>query len=494
MALETVSLDSFCTLLVRSKLLSAEEVGALRQRWLREGGASADDLARFRKWLVTLRYLTEYQAALLSRGHVERFFLNDYKLLDRIGAGGMAGVYKAVHRLGQTVAIKVLPPSKAKDARKFARFQREGHLAMRFKHPNIVRTFQLAKDDGVHYLVMEYLEGETLEEIIKRRGPLPPAEAARLIYQALRGLGYLHKEGIVHRDLKPSNLMLVPPVSNPSCWGKTKADITLGATVKILDIGLGRALFEEVDAPTNVDANVTADGAIFGTADYMSPEQSRDTHSVDVRSDIYSLGCTLFHALAGQPPFPDTNLVRKVVRHATEPVPALKTFNPAVPDGLQEIVNRMMAKDADQRYPTPESVAQALQPFLIANLLDPTLGAGIPSPEMSEVKQVFLEWLTESTSEEETASTRSSPIALPPPAPTVPIAVPVEQPARDVVLVEKVNKKLPQGQLSRRDAIMLSIGAGILLTASVIVWAIQRVLGKKKGKEIQEEEKSEETP
>jgi serine/threonine-protein kinase len=341
---------------------------------------------------------------------------------------------------------------------------------------------------------MEYLEGETLEEVIKRRGPLPLAEATRVIYQALIGLQYLHKEGVVHRDLKPSNLMLVPPVSDPSSLGKTMADITLGATVKILDIGLGRALFEEVDAPANVDVNVTTDGAIFGTADYMSPEQSRDTHSVDVRSDIYSLGCTLFHALAGQPPFPDTNLVRKVIRHATEPVPALKTFNSAVPDGLQEVVSRMMAKNADERYPTPESTAQALQPFLISKLLDPTLDAATPSPEMSEVKQVFLEWLSESTSEEETALPRSSSVTAPPPAPTVPLAVPVEQSAADVVLVEKVNKKSARGRLSRRDAIMLSIGAGILLAASVIVWAIQRLMGKKKGKEIREEEKSEEAP
>src|SRR6516162_916701 len=111
MALETVSIDGFCNLLVRSKLVSAEEVGALRERWLREGGMFADDPAKFRKWLVAARYLTEYQAALLSSGHIERFFLNDYKLLDRIGAGGMAGVYKAIHLLGQTVAIKVLPPS-----------------------------------------------------------------------------------------------------------------------------------------------------------------------------------------------------------------------------------------------------------------------------------------------------------------------------------------------------------------------------------------------
>jgi serine/threonine protein kinase len=399
----------------------------------------------------------------------------------------MAGVYKAVHRLGQTVAIKVLPPSKGKDARKFARFQREGRLALRFKHPIIVRTFQLAEDDGVHYLVMEFLEGETLEEVIRRRGPLPPAEVARLIHQALLGLDYLYMEGIVHRDLKPSNLMLIPPASDPACLEKTRADITLGCTVKILDIGLGRALFEEADTPAETNAKLTADGAIFGTADYMSPEQSRDTHSVDIRADIYSLGCTLFHALAGQPPFPDTNLVRKVVRHATEPVPALKSFNPAVPDGLREVINRMMAKDADHRYPTPKSAAQALQPFLVSDPLEPILQVGTPSPETSEVKQVFLEWLSESTSDEETALTRSNPVDSPP-APTIPIAVPVAQPVADAVYVEKVSRISSRERLSRRDAIMLGIGAGILLAASVIVWAIQRLMGKQKGQNIQEGE------
>jgi serine/threonine protein kinase len=491
--LETVSIESFCNRLVRSQLFSAEEVELLRERWLGEAGASAADVAKFRKWLLATGSLTEYQASLLSRGHVERFFLNDYKLLDRIGAGGMAGVYKAVHRLGQTVAIKVLPPSKAKDTRKFARFQREGRLALRFKHPNIVRTFQLAEDDGVHYLVMEFLEGETLEEVIRRRGPLPPAEVARLIHQALLGLDYLYMEGVVHRDLKPSNLMLVPPASDPSSLDKTKADITLGDTVKILDIGLGRALFEESDPPVVPDANLTADGAIFGTADYMSPEQSRDTHSVDIRADIYSLGCTLFHALGGQPPFPDTNLVRKVVRHATEPVPLLKTFNPAVPDGLQQVVNRMMAKDADQRYPTPKSAAEALQPFVVSYPPNPIPHVGTPSPDTSEVKQGFLEWLSESTNDEETAPTRSNPID-PPPAPTVPIAVPVAQPVEQVVLVEKVSRISSRERLSRRDAIMLVIGAGILFAASIIVWAIQRLMGKKKGEEMRKGEQTGETP
>src|SRR5262249_28533234 len=155
--------------------------------------------------------------------------LGEYKVLERIGKGRMAGVYKAQHRLGQTVAIKVLPPSKARDPMLLARFQREARLALRLKHPNVVRAFQLGQADDIQYLVMEHLEGTTLEEVLAARKQLPPAEAVRVVYQALAGLEHIHSQGLVHRDLKPANLMLVPP---PGDGG------TLGCTVKILDMGL----------------------------------------------------------------------------------------------------------------------------------------------------------------------------------------------------------------------------------------------------------------
>jgi serine/threonine protein kinase len=490
--METVSVESLCNLLSRSKLFVPDEIRTLRQRWLRESGESAADAGKFCNWLVTTRYLTDYQAGLLSRGRVDRFFLNDYKLLERIGVGRMAGVYKAVHRLGQVVAIKVLPPSKAKDSTIFARFQREARLAQRLKHPNIVRTFQVGEDDGLHYLVMEYLEGETLEDTLKRRGKLPPGEAVRLIYQALLGLECLHEEGMVHRDLKPGNLMLVPS-GNEAATG----DTTLYCTVKLLDIGLGRALFDE-EGGTGEDANLTADGAILGTPDYLAPEQARDSHAADIRSDVYSLGCTLFHALAGQPPFPDSNVVRKMVRHATEPVPALKKFNPAVPDGLQQIVNWMMAKDPAQRYPTPQRAAQALQVFLIA-------GSELPPREVNAPMRAYLTWL-ESTHGEEATAPKPSPtgatVALAtqateprlPPVPAVPVATPVAKPAAppaanvELVPAAPAKKKAAKPRLSRRDAIMLSAGAGVLVATGGVIWLLKRLLGKKKRAEEKEDE------
>ncbi len=250
-------------LILRSKLLSPDDAKAMYARWQEEAKDAATNLSRFAAWLVAHKFVTEYQASLLVRGHADGFFLNDYKILERLGKGRMAGVYKAQHRLGQIVAIKVLPPSRANEANLLSRFQREAKLAVRLKHPNIVRAFQIGQSGGLHYLVMEYLEGETLEDVLARRKKLPPPEAVRLASQALQGLQHIHSQGLVHRDLKPANLMLVGG----------GADTTAGATVKLLDIGLGRELFEGSEAPTV--EGLTGEGVLLGTPDYMSPEQAR---------------------------------------------------------------------------------------------------------------------------------------------------------------------------------------------------------------------------
>ena len=363
-------------LLLRSKLMSFDEAKAMYTRWQQEAKDAATNLAKFASWMVANKYLTEYQAQLLARGHAEGFYLNEYKILDRLGKGRMAGVYKGQHHLGQIVAIKVLPPSKAKENNLLGRFHREARLALRLKHPNIVRTFQTGDADGLHFIVMEYLEGETLEDVLIRRGKMPPAEAVRLVYQALQGLQHIHAEGLVHRDLKPSNMMLV---------GST-ADGTLRATLKILDIGLGRTLFDEAVGEPG-DPGLTTEGVLLGTPDYMAPEQARDPRTTDIRADIYSLGCVLYHLLAGQPPFPDTNIISQMIRHATEAPKPVKQFNPSVPDGLQQILNWMMAKDPAQRYPTPERAAQALQVFLAAG------NDQLAAPEADPRMRPYLTWL-----------------------------------------------------------------------------------------------------
>jgi eukaryotic-like serine/threonine-protein kinase len=362
-------------LLLRSKLLSIDDCKTMFTRWQEEAKAGSTNVAKFAAWMVANRYVTEYQATLLARGHAEGFFINEYKILDRLGKGRMAGVYKAQHGLGQVVAVKVLPPSRAKEPTMLARFLREAQLAMKLKHANIVRTFQVGSHAGLNYLVMELLDGETLEDVLLRRKKVPFHEAVRLIYQALHGLQHIHEQGLVHRDLKPANLMLVPP----------PMETTIDCTIKILDLGLGRVLNEDgFDAQ---DPGLTGEGVLLGTPDYMAPEQARDPRATDIRADIYSLGCVLYHLLAGQPPFPDTNIISQMIRHATEPIRPVKEFEPSVPDGLQQILEWMMAKDPAGRYPTPQRAAGSLEMFLAAG------AAPASSPDLDPEMQPYLRWL-----------------------------------------------------------------------------------------------------
>jgi serine/threonine protein kinase len=346
----TLSVESVCNTLARSRLLPAETIRAARARWLREAGASGADVLLFTKWLATNRIVTTYQADVLVSRREGPLTLGSYKILDRLVLGRMAGVYRATAAGGQTVAIKVLPLANADNAQILARFQREAHNAVGLLHPNCVRAFEAGHEKGMHYIVMEHLQGETLADVLRRRGRLPTAEAVRLLHQALQGLQHLYEQGIVHRDLEPANLMII------RVPGSTD-DTTSNSTVKILDIGVGRALFEEVNP------NITTSQESLGTPEYRSPEQGRDAHAADVRADIYSLGCVLYHALVGDPPFTSKNPVQLMIKHATENPAPLSRFNVQAPPGLQKVLDGMLAKDPAMRYPTPAQAAQDLRPF-----------------------------------------------------------------------------------------------------------------------------------
>ncbi|GIW79917.1 MAG: hypothetical protein KatS3mg105_1724 [Gemmatales bacterium] len=413
-----LTVENLCSLLVRSKLLTQDGVKAMYQRWQQESKGSPTSASYFGKWLVSNHYVTPYQSSLLARGHVDSFFCNEYKILDRLGQGRMAGVYKAVHNtIGQVVAIKILPPSRARDAQMFARFQREARLALKLKHPNIVRAFEMGEANGLHYIVMEFLDGETLEDVLKRRKKLPPAEGVRIVYHALQGLQHIHEQGLVHRDMKPANIMLVPA-------GKPPQDNTLRSAVKILDIGLGRELFDE-SIVADPDNQLTGEGVLLGTPDYLSPEQARDAHRSDIRADIYSMGCVLYHVLTGQPPFPDTNIISQMVRHATEKPRPLKELNPAVPDGLQLVVNFMLAKDPGQRYPTPERAAQALKPFMSQG------PEPLYNPESEPRMRSYLQWLEQKQRGGGQAAPPPAAIpAMPRPSSAPPAGIPVAAPAQ----------------------------------------------------------------
>ena len=393
MATPSTDVTEFCGLLSKSKLLPSEEVDSLHKRWKDETQGGNEQIEAFGKYLVSRRILTPWQSAMVQRGRADGFFLERYKILDQIGKGQMGGVYKAVHSLGQMVALKILPASRAKDQRVLGRFQREARLLTQLDHPNVVRAFQVGDSGGRHFIVMEFLEGETLDEVLSRRKKLPVGEAVRLVRQALDGLQHLHDRRMVHRDVKPSNLMITP------ASGKGPADNTWEGTIRIVDIGLGRELFDESAPEGAIDTQLTVEGAVVGTPDYMAPEQAKDARSADIRADIYSLGCVLYHSVTGRTPFTDSNIMTQMLRHATENPPPLASVSDGIPAGLQQVLDKMLAKRPEDRYQTPAEGSQALKRFQ-------TPGAGTEAAK-ADMAPAYRQWL-------ETESQMIAPSSLPP--------------------------------------------------------------------------------
>ncbi len=489
------TVEGLCNQLARNRLLEPEAIRTMRQRWRGEAKDAADDAGRFSKWMIAAGYVTDFQLGMLTRGFADLLIVGDYKLLDRIGQGRMAGVYKAVHKLGQIVAVKVLPPSRAKHADLLARFQREARLAQRLRHPNVVRTFQVGKTRGdLNYIVMEYLDGETLEDVLQRRQRLPPQEAVHVLLQALRGLQHLDDESLVHRDLKPANLMLVPPRA------AGQPDTTRSQRVKLLDIGLGRALFDE-GAPGAADVGeLTNEGALLGTPDYMAPEQARNAHAADIRADIYSLGCVFYEMLTGQSPFPDSSVVRQMVRHATEPPKPVRQLNPDVPEAFQAVLDSFLAKDPAQRYLTASQAAKAVK-ALVPQLPEPP-AAPEPGPQL----KAYLAWVETNPADGEPAAAPRAPvastapaapptanvrvpaaavaIAVAPPvvasAPPAPAARPTAPAAPALVPVAIVHTEKPLGEAllhpTRRDLIFAGVGACCLLAVELLLWLLVRMI------------------
>jgi serine/threonine protein kinase len=299
--------------------------------------------------LVQMGLLTKFQAQLLLVGRTHGFVLGQYRILDQLGQGGMGRVFKAEHvTMGRTVAIKVLAPQHTKTEKARQLFMREVRAAGKLMHPNIVTAHDANEIDGRHYLVMEFIDGPNLDQLVRDRGPLPVGLACDIVRQAASGLQCAFEQGMVHRDIKPSNLLLQ----------RTGTTLSSGYLVKILDFGLAR-LGDTAEVGNN---NTTTSNVVMGTPDYLSPEQARDLHLVDIRSDLYSLGCTFYFLLTGQVPFPGGTTVEKLNRHTTdEPLP-VEQLRPDLPQEVADIVQCLLAKNPVNRYQTPAELVMDLVP------------------------------------------------------------------------------------------------------------------------------------
>ena len=289
--------------------------------------------------LVRDGVLTYFQAEQLLQGKYKRFTIGKYKVLEKLGAGGMAQVFLCEHKLmRRRVAIKVLPTAKADDPASLDRFYREARAVAAVDHPNIVRAYDIDQDENLHFLVMEYVDGTNLQDLVKKFGPLDVTRACHYVYGAAVGLQHAHEIGLVHRDIKPGNIL-----------------VERAGVVKILDMGLARFFHDEDDQLTRQN-----DENVLGTADYLAPEQALDSHAVDIRADIYSLGGTFYYLLTGSAPFPDGSVAQKLIWHQNRQPRPVKSLRPDVPDEVAAIVERMMAKKPEGRYQTPAGVMEAL--------------------------------------------------------------------------------------------------------------------------------------
>lgn len=390
------TVEHLVDLVAKSRLLNADCL----DDYLRHQGATAfvpESSGELADLLVRDNLLTRFQADNLLQGKWHRFFVGPYKVLQPLGAGSAAVVYLCEHaHMRRRVAVKVLQGEKARDPKSLERFYREARAAAALDHPNIVKAFDVGQEDRFHYLVMEYVDGESLLQAVKAKGPLSAARAADYLHQAALGLQHAHEAGLVHRDIRPGNLM-----------------IDRAGVVKVLDLGLAR-FFEE-------DGDVLTQGAVLGHADYIAPEQATDSHTVDIRADIYSLGQAFLYALTGNRP-------------GRAGLDALKRPDKkrsagslsSVPEGLLQVLRKMTHTDPQQRYQTPEEVAAAVAPW---------------APEEAERLLLVDEPPAEPVAAEESLEVFA---VLPPPAaPIAPSAQTWEEPAQPSDSVDEDESESP---------------------------------------------------
>jgi len=358
------SVEELIQLIRKSGMVDeARLTGYLQRREFARG--LSEDPREFADDLVRDGVLTYFQAEQYLLGKWRGFTIGKYKLLERVGVGGMGQVFLCEHMFMQRrVAVKVLPPAKADQPAALGRFYREARAAGSLQHPNVVRTHDIDQDSNLHYIVMDYIDGANLLDVVKKFGPMNIDRAVSYIRQSAIGLDYAFRSGIIHRDVKPGNVL-----------------IDRKGVARILDMGLARFYKDHSDQLTmKYD-----DKIVLGTADYVAPEQIANSHSVDIRADIYGLGTTFYFLLAGHPPFPVGTVSQKLLWHRTKEPTPVQQIRPEVPDGLAAILARMMAKDPKARYQTPAQVVAELDAWLSPNTPLP------PEEEMPQLSPAAME-------------------------------------------------------------------------------------------------------
>jgi serine/threonine protein kinase len=345
------SVEELLQLIRKSGMIDEGKLSAYLQRRALGRGLPTDP-REAADGMIADGILTNFQSEQFLLGKWRGFTIGKFKLLERVGVGGMGQVFLCEHMfMKRRVAIKVLPPAKAEHPAALGRFYREARAAGQLEHPNIVRTHDIDQDGNLHFIVMEYVDGTNLLDLVKKFGPMDIGRAVSYVRQTALGLEYAFKNGIIHRDVKPGNVL-----------------VDRKGVARVLDMGLARFFKDQSD-------NLTVkydDKIVLGTADYVAPEQVANSHSVDVRADVYALGATLYFLLAGHPPFPTGTVSQKLIWHRTKDPTPIKQVRSDVPDELAEIVGKLMAKDPAQRFQTPGEAADALAKFIPASVKLPT--------------------------------------------------------------------------------------------------------------------------
>ncbi|HEV3448145.1 MAG TPA: serine/threonine-protein kinase [Gemmataceae bacterium] len=335
---EPISVDGFLRTVLRSGVLDRAQLQDTLRTLPIERRQDPEAVADH---LIEAGKLSRFQAGKLLKGMTIGLVLGSFQVLAPIGKGGMGTVYLARDsRSHLLVALKVLPPKRAREEeRLLSRFRREMEMCQKVAHPHLAWAYEVGVCQGVYYIAMEYIPGQSLYRLVTDNGPLEIPRAARLFAEVASALEHAHNQGLIHRDLKPSNIIITPHDH-----------------AKVLDLGLALV---QGEAPGKLEV-VGGRGYVVGTLDYIAPEQAENATQVDPRSDIYSLGCTLYFALTGRPPFPDGTPLEKINRHRFEEPAPVPQFNAAVPPPFIGLLRKLMAKNPEQRFATAAEVQQKL--------------------------------------------------------------------------------------------------------------------------------------